>query len=353
MGRYLGELLRRAPDLLPSDVEIVAAIRPDHAARLAAVAPRVRAIPVGARGYSLAEHRELPRAFARAGCDLVHVPHYVLPIGLRSPAVVTVHDLIHVRVPRTPLHALYARAMLGVVRRHARIVLAPSAAVARVLTDIAGIAPDRVRVVPNGVADAFLATGPAPASEVAAFVARRALPTPYVLNVTNGLPHKGLDVLLRSLRAIPGLGLAIAGAGSGRASVRRALARSGLPAVVELGELGDEELRLAYAGSAAVVVPSRDEGFGLPALEAMAVGAPVVVSDAGALPEVVGDAAVVVPAGSVACLTGALYRMAFEIQPTEREGLIQRGLTRARQFPWDRSARATCAALEQALRGPA
>jgi glycosyltransferase involved in cell wall biosynthesis len=136
--------------------------------------------------------------------------------------------------------------------------------------------------------------------------------------------------------------------------VARAVAAAALATPpVALGALSDADLRLAYAGAAAVAVPSRHEGFGLPALEAMAVGAPVVASDAGGLPEVVGDAGVVVPTGSVAALTGALYRLAFEFHRTEREGLIQRGLIRARQFPWDRSARATCAAYEQALRGAA
>jgi glycosyltransferase involved in cell wall biosynthesis len=123
--------------------------------------------------------------------------------------------------------------------------------------------------------------------------------------------------------------------------------------VVAVGRVSDHELRLLYAGAAAVVVPSLFEGFGLPAVEAMAAGVPVVVSDAGSLPEVVGDAGTIVPAGCVDSLRDALYRIAFAIDPAERERLIWRGLLRSRQFSWERSARATFAAYEQVVAGTA
>jgi glycosyltransferase involved in cell wall biosynthesis len=349
IGRYVREILARVPEILPR-AEFLVAARVGTAARLRQIAPDARVVEVRARGYSIGEHVELPRVFDEAGCDLVHVPHYVLPLGLRSPVVVTVHDLIHRRLPRSPLHGLYARALLALVRRRAALVLAPSQAVAADLETLVGVARTRIRVVPHGVADAFLAGGPPPPAEIDAFCSQRGLRRPYVLNVTNGLPHKGLDVLLAALAGLPELSLVLGGTGSDRPAVRRKVSAARLHrSPLLLGELSDGELRLAYGGAAVVAAPSRYEGFGLPALEAMAAGAPVVAAAAGGAREVVGDAGVLVPPGSVACLERALYRIAFELHPTEREGLIQRGLIRAGQFPWDRAARATCVAYEQAI----
>jgi glycosyltransferase involved in cell wall biosynthesis len=95
------------------------------------------------------------------------------------------------------------------------------------------------------------------------------------------------------------------------------------------------------------------EGFGLPALEAMALGVPVIATNGGGLPEAIGDAGILVPAGSVACLRDALYRIAFEIDQTERDGLIQKGRARARGFTWDAAVRAARDAYLEVLAGAA
>jgi len=349
IGRYVRELLRRLPGLAP-ETRFVALVTPRGAADVRALgAPNLEARVVHARGYSLAEHVEVARAAHAAGLDLLHVPHYVVPAGARGPLVVTVHDLIHWRLPKTPLHRLYCRVALALVRRRARLVLAPSRAVARDLCGLAGIPEARVVVIPNGV-EPPSALGP---EDVTAFARRAGLRTPYALNVTNGLPHKGLDLLLEAWRDVTGLQLVLAGQGADRAAVRARLASAALPegAVVALGELSEQDLALAYRGAATAVVASRLEGFGLPALEAMAAGVPVVAADAGALPEVVGDAGLIFPVDSVACLRRALYRLMPGSDPAEREGLIHRGLARAREFTWKRTAQETYAAYERALLG--
>ena len=353
IGRYVRALLAGLPALL-DDAQVVALAYAAAAAEIARLAPAVRVVPVRARGYSIAEHAELGRVARAERLELLHVPHYVLPLGVRCPAVVTVHDLIHLRVPRSPLHWLYARWMLGVVRRRARLVLTVTEAIARDLRECGGIARERIRVTPNGVASAFVEAHLG-SEEVAAFAARRGLPRPYLLNVTNGLPHKGLDVLLGAMAALPDLALVLAGQGSDHARVRRQVQGSGLGSrrVAILGELAEADLVCAYRGACAVVVASRMEGFGLPALEAMALGVPVVATDCGGLAEAVGEAGLLVPAGSVACLRDALYRIAFEIDQTEREGLIQRGRARAREFTWDATVRATRDAYLEVLAGAA
>lgn len=349
IGRYLRELLRRLPALAPGTT-FVALTAPGVADRLArdeGIARDVETVEVRSRGYSLREHVELGAVARAQRLDLLHVPHYVLPATARCPLVVTVHDLIHWRLPRSVAHAVYVRAMLALVRRRAHLVLTPSASAARDLREIAGIAGDHVRVIPNGVDAAFWGadTGDAPQ----AFARGRGLAPGYVLNVTNGLAHKGLDLLLAAVREMPEVQLVLAGRGSDAPAVRAQLA----PAqgrVVVLGELSEADLRLAYQGAGVVVVASRLEGFGLPALEAMAAGVPVVAAEAGALPEVVADAGLLFPVESVACLRGALYRSMPGSDPLERHDRIRRGLARAREFTWDRTAQETYAAYERALR---
>jgi len=348
IGRYLRELLRRLPTLAPEArfVVLVAQGGRDRLTR-EAVAENVELVDVRSRGYSLREHIELGAVARAQRLELLHVPHYVLPATARCPVVVTVHDLIHWRLSKSVLHAAYVRAMLALVRRRARLVLTPSEAAARDLRDLAGIADERVRVIPNGVDAAFWGedTGDAPQ----AFARAHGLAPGYVLNVTNGLAHKGLDLLLAAVREMPELQLVLAGRGSDGPDVRAQLAPS-KGRVTVLGELSESDLRLAYQGAAAVVVASRLEGFGLPALEAMAAGVPVIAAEAGALPEVVADAGLLFPVESVACLRGALYRFMPGSDPLERLDRIRRGLARAREFTWDRTAQETYAAYERALR---
>ena len=244
------------------------------------------------------------------------------------------------------------------MRKRAALVLVPSQAVATEVTQWAGIEPERIRGVYNGVRGDFGAPSDGP--EVEAFLRRMRLERPYLLNVTNGLPHKGLGTLLAAFRDLlpeavrqkpEGIRLVLAGEGSDRPDVLDEIADAGLPpdTVLPLGGISEREMRLAYACSEGVVVASDHEGFGLPALEGMAAGVPVVSSDAGGLPEVVGDAGLLFPAGSVAQLREALYKLAFELVGGEREEQVQRGADQAARFPWEGTARATLAAYERAL----
>lgn len=352
IGRYVLELLRRVP-ALAGDARVVALVTEAGRVALAdaGLAPALDLVTVRAPGYSLAEHVELGRVARAERLDLLHVPHYVLPASATCPLVVTVHDLIHWRLPRSRWHAAYVRALLGLVRLRARVVLTPSHAVAHDLEELARLPAERVRVVPNGVDADFWAAELAP-DQQAAFAARHALAPGYVLNVTNGLPHKGLDLLLAAWREAPDLQLVLAGHGSDGAEVAGRVARAGLAPgrVVVLGALAEDELRLAYRGAGAVVIASRLEGFGLPALEAMAAGAPVVAAEAGALPEVVRDAGLLFPVDSVAYLLRALYRSIPGPDLVGRQERIRRGLARAREFSWERTAQETYAAYRVALR---
>ncbi|MDG2303876.1 MAG: glycosyltransferase family 1 protein [Candidatus Binatia bacterium] len=357
IGRYIGELLEAYPGLVRNEEIVVFAHPRDHV-EVRRRAPGIEIVPVTAPIYSLREHVEVAWQVRRAELDLLHVPHYVPPLGVNCAMVVTIHDLIHMQFPRSRIHSFYCRRMMAEVRRRVALVLTPSLAVAHDVEEFGGIEPDRIRVVYNGVSPGWGAPNSGP--EVDAFLRRLRLEPPYVLNVTNGLPHKGLrtllaafrDLLPEAVRADPrGLRLVLAGQGSDRPEVREEIAECGLPpdTVLPLGGLSEREMRLAYASATAVVVASEHEGFGLPALEGMAAGVPVVASDAGGLPEVVGDAGLLFPSGSVAHLREALYTVAFELQGDEREELVQCGWDQADRFTWEGTARATLAAYERAL----
>ena len=299
----------------------------------------VAAVPCGAAGYSLSELFEVRRAVARAGADVFHAPHYVVPLFPPRATVVTVHDLIHLQRPEhaTPAKRLYATAMLRRALRSARVVLTVSDAVRR---DLAAFAPEhaaKVRAVPNGVDARLLA--PVPPEETARVLGAARLDAPYVLFLGNDKPHKNLDGLLAAFATVAAAGLPhrlvlAGGAGERRAARAEAARRAGVEGrVVDLGVLPDGDVAPLLAGASALAMPSFLEGFGLPVLEAQAVGAPVVCSNRGGLPEAAGDAALVVPLEEPAALGDALVRVLSDASLAER--LRSRGRERSRAFTWD------------------
>lgn len=308
---------------------------------------RVEATP----SYSLAELWRLARRARRDRVDLFHAPHYVCPPILPCPAVITIHDLIHLRFPprrRHPLAPLYARLMLRLAARRATRVITVSDSTRRDLETRLGVSPARIRVVPNGVAAHFQ-----PTPEAARPESGRpgvGLRPPYLLFVGNPLPHKNLTGLLDAFAGLPErLGpLVLAGIPAAmRSAVGAACEARGLTGrVTILGPLPGEAMPGLYRGATALVCPSLWEGFGLPALEAMACGTPVLAADRGALPEVVGDAGLLVDPTNIDALREGLYNLATH--ETLRVALRAAGLARARKFSWRRAAEATIAVYREA-----
>ncbi len=310
-----------------------------------------REIVVRAGKYSLAEHWVLPRAAAAAGVDVLHAPHYTLPLGWRGPAVVTIHDLIHLRYPGffPPGAAVYARVMAGLAAQRARCVIANSEYTKAEVVERLGVDPGRVRVIPLAV-DAEL-TRAAPGA-VDVFRRERGLPADYLLYVGARRRHKNLALLLEALAAIPAAHrppLVLSGVRwPGDDPLARRAAELGIAgALAFAGDFADTHaLACVYSGAALYVQPSLTEGFGLPPLEAMACGTPVLSSDGGALPETVGDAAALLPPHGPA-------RWASEIEAllgdtARRAALMTRGAVRARAWSWARAAAATREAYDQA-----
>ncbi|HEX3580032.1 MAG TPA: glycosyltransferase family 1 protein [Thermoanaerobaculia bacterium] len=310
IGTYIHGLLQ---ELARDGNDTYAAFAPKRLAHL--IPAGVEHVIADAPHYSLRELIILGRAIDRAKVDLFHAPHYVVAFT-SVPFVVTIHDLIHLRNPN-PMARLYARQMIGRAVRRSRRVLTVSEAVKREIVSTFGCAEDHVIVTPDGVR--------APFSEGGAAADGR-----YFLYVGNDKPHKNVDVLVDAFSKTENASLVLAGAAFERFKSRER--------VIVTGFVNDAELAALYRGAIALVMPSREEGFGLPALEAMACGCAVITSNAAALVEITGDAALHVEPDA-ASLAGAMTRIACD--ESLCRALASRGIARAKQFTWTRCAELT------------
>jgi glycosyltransferase involved in cell wall biosynthesis len=255
--------------------------------------------------------------------------------------VVTIHDAVPWTHPGTltPRGVDWHRAMAARVARTADAVVVPTQAVADALADLLPLG-NRVRVIGEGVS-----TDIEPPLDAASRAKAMRLPAGgFLFTFATLEPRKGLDVLIAALARpeAPQLPLLIAGApGWGGIDPLSHAASVGLPAdrVRLLGRVPDADLAVLLSRATAVVVPSRAEGFGLPVLEAMAAGAPVVTSDDPALVEVGGGAPAVVPIGDTAALAEVLCEVSLD--PVRRAAMGAAGIERASAFTWEAAAAAT------------
>ena len=318
IGTYIRGLLQ---ELARDGNDTYVAFAPQRLAHL--IPSGVEHVVADAPHYSIRELLILGRAIDRASLDLFHAPHYVVPFT-SVPFVVTIHDLIHLRNPN-PIARMYARQMIGRAVRRSRRVLTVSEAVKRDIVSAFGCAEGHVVVTPNGVAAPFSESGPAAKGH-------------YFLYAGNDKPHKNVDVLVDAFEAISGASLVLTGAAFERFKSRERVAVTGF--------VDDAELASLYRGAIALVMPSREEGFGLPALEAMASGCAVITSNAPALIEITEDAALHVEPDA-ASLAAAMMRVASD--ESLRGTLASRGIERAKQFTWRRCAELTRAAYRSSI----
>jgi glycosyltransferase involved in cell wall biosynthesis len=351
IGTYIQGLLGEFTALgVPEELVVYRAPAAEVPAALEG-ATRIAWRPEGARPYSFAELWRLALDARRDRVQLFHAPHYVCPPWLPCPAVVTIHDVIHLRFPRRGqrLAPLYARVMLRLAVRRAARVIAVSESTRRDLEAWLDARPERIRVIPNGVAAHFRPA--AGGAETTAGLAKLGVAPPYWLFVGNPLPHKNVERLLEAFAGVPTVTGPLVMAGvrpGGQPALDRAIAARGLRGrVTLLGSVPETALVLLYQGATALVIPSLWEGFGLPALEAMACGTPVVASNRGGLPEVIGDAGVLVDPTNVDALRVALYNLGVDLPL--RAALRAAGLARARAFSWRHAAEATVGVYREAL----
>jgi glycosyltransferase involved in cell wall biosynthesis len=307
------------------------ALRPD---RYVVVRPRPR---LAHRAGHAWEQLALPLRARRA--ELLYCPANLAPLASRRNAVV-IHDLAALAHPewygRT--YGAWQRLVLPALARRARLVLTVSRFAQGEIAERLGIPGESVAVVPNGVSESFSPSAdPGPA--------RRALgiERPYVLTLATRSARKNLAVLGEAAAALRELGIELVSAGGGRGYLRGGEL---LPART-LGYVPERLLPGLYAGALALAMPSHYEGFGLPCLEAMACGTPVVAADRTALPETCGEAALLADPEDGEAFATALVRAATD--ETERARLSAAGRERAGGFTWQRTAELTDAALAKRL----
>jgi glycosyltransferase involved in cell wall biosynthesis len=249
--------------------------------------------------------------------------------------VVVIHDVAALRHPEwyRPAYVAYQRALLPRIARGARLVITVSEFSRREIIEVLGADPERITVVPNGVDERFRPDAPAALG----------MTRPYVLVVGTRISRKNTSALKQAGRRLNALGVELVHAGSARGYMRpEANAK-----LRELGYVPDEEMPGLYAGAVALAMPSLYEGFGLPALEAMACGTPVVASNITALPETIGDAGLLVDPHDEQAFADALEQLVTD--STHRAELSSRALDQARPFTWERTAALTDAAIERLL----
>jgi glycosyltransferase involved in cell wall biosynthesis len=300
------------------------------------------------------EQLVLPWSLLHDDADLIHSPAYSTPILSPVPAVVTVHDMSFFRMPETlpDSKGRYLRAATRVAIRLAAAVIAVSEFTKSELVEVLGIDPGRVFVVPNGVSQEFR---PAGSDDVDAFVGSADLPRPYILSVGTIEPRKNLGTLLTAYSELIGRvpdapALVVAGApGWGRSDLGAPIEALGLQDRVHVvGHVPSEQLPLLYSGADLFVFPSRYEGFGLPVVEAMACGTPVVASRASSISEVAGDAAALVEPDDV---PGWVVEMQSLLASRERAlDATVRGAIRASEFTWHRAAQRTLEVYRHVIR---
>ena len=290
-------------------------------------------------------HARLSIEMARHRPDVLFVPAHVVPV-FHPRTVVTIHDLGYLHEPDA--HPPRQRRMLDLTTRWStraatRIIAVSSSTKADLVTRN-GVSPDKIDVVPLGVSDAFR---PPSATDVDRARAAYDLPGRFVLAVGTVQPRKNLAGLAQAIQSLPDVPLLIAGKPGWLADrvmddladpIRRGRVRM-------LGYVPLADLPALYGAAACVAFVSRFEGFGLPALEAMACGTPVVASNRGALPEVVGDAALVVDPDAPPAIADAVRALLHDGALHAR--LRAAGLHRAERYTWRTTALATLAVLRQ------
>jgi len=343
-GRRLVEAL--APR---SDVRVT--VLTDHPDRMEVPGVDVVAVPMrGGVDRLRWQHLAIPRALRAVAPDVYHDTKNALPFGLRVPATVTVHDLAYHTVPKT--FGVVSRTFLRAATRHAvhraRAIVVPSHATA---TDLLRIHPEtlgRVHVVPHGIDPA----APVAAADLAAVRARLGLPERFVLHVGTIQARKNVDLVVAGVRALRQRGLPHRAVIVGR---RGWLADAAIREIERddtalwIPHAAAPDLAALYAMADAFVSPSAYEGFGFAVADALAAGVPTIVSNVSSLPELCGDAAVLLRELSAPAVADALA--AVFANPALRERLGRAGPARAAQFSWADAAAGHVDAYRRALDG--
>ena len=353
IGRYVANLSQALSQIAP-DLDL-ALLHDPSATSTRLTLPKLPRMACPASPFSIQQQWIVPRILHQAQAKLYHSPYYLMPYWPGVPSVVTCYDLIPLIYPEyyTASQRLAYRLAHYLALRAACAVLAISEATKADLTRIFHLDPQRVLVTPLA-ADASFA--PRSRTQVAALCRKYALPERYVLYLGINKPHKNLVGLVQAWQIamathqIPNTKLVIAGPWDERYPEAQQLARelNLQEQIVFAGAVEENDLPALYTGADLFVFPSRYEGFGLPVLEAMACGTPVICSNTSSLPEVAGEAALLVDLHQPHALAQAIVRVLQD--QALRQSLQEQGLEQAARFSWEHTAEKTLAAYEHCAR---
>jgi len=359
VGTYIRNVVRTL-GRLDHENEYLLIGSPAKVEEIGSLPPNFHAVPLVAPENTLQGYREFRGALQRLTCDLVHIPNlFSIPRMLPCPYVMTVHDMLeHMSRSRRRgnfLRSLHFQMTKRVLAGAARI-FAVSNFTRNEIEKLFEVPPGHVDVVYNAIDERFL-HGHASAADRDLIARRYQVTYPFLLYAGRISPHKNVVRMIEAFSALktelerdaayPDLKLIIIGDDlSGNPDLRRTVVRSGVQHDVRfLGFVPIEVLRIFYDEAKVFVFPSLYEGFGLPPLEAMAHGTPVVTSNVSSLPEVVGNAAVLVNPENVFEIMRALHRVLMD--KALRERMKERGYLQAAKFSWDTSVRRILDAYRQ------
>jgi len=326
-----------------SDPAGLTATETDSGAIAALTAPNISWVPNSSANYGATELLSVSWQVRKLDADVFHAPHYVYPLFVPCPGVVTIHDCIHLRFPRqlpNPAASVYARLMLRRAVRAADRVITVSQATRADLIELVDADRSKIEVIPHGCDPFFLEK--VPQDQLDAVRHYFGLERPFLLSVGNIKAHKNMKRMLQAFGKLcpdyPDLDLVVAGGSlHTHPELDAVCTECGVrDRVRSLGVVPKAELRALYKMAEIFVFPSLYEGFGLPALEAMACGTPVVAARSSAIPEVVGHSGLLVNPYRVDSIAAAV-RSLLENESFRRALGVQ-GRRRAREFDWDETA---------------
>ena len=342
IGTYIRNLVRNLARI-DRTTDYVLIVQPADVEIGSELGDNFRTVPDWSQNYSIREQLTIPLDLRREKVDLFHAPHYVLPPLTPCKSVVTIHDCIHLRFPQYLPHRLayvYARSSLWIATHRASRVLTVSETSKRDILRYFRVPESKIDVIYNAI-DERLGEAPT-ATELAEVRERYQLNAPFVLYAGNIKPHKNLERLIEAFHTLRRGGLEdvklliIGDEISKYPALRRAVQRHKLHKHVRFfGFVPDKTLAALYRLARVFVFPSLYEGFGLPPLEAMAAGTPVITSNLSSLPEVVGDAAILIDPYEPDAIAEAMRRVLTD--EGLRADLRGRGLERVKEFSWERS----------------
>jgi len=356
IGTYTRNLLRHLARI-DRDNEYVLLCHQADLGIAAQLGSNFRTVLEPSPNYSIREQIHVPWTLRREKPDVFHSPHYVLPPAVPSKSIVTIHDCIHIMFPQylpNRMAYAYAKASMWSAARQSNRILTVSEASKRDIIRFFNAPADKIVVVYNAIDERFRVP---PAEEAIARVRERyQLDRRFVLYAGNIKPHKNLVRLIEAFADLRANGfddltlLIIGDEISKLPALRRAVHSHKLHKHVRfLGYLQDDMLAILYRLAAVFVFPSLYEGFGLPPLEAMASGTPVVTSNVSSLPEVTGGAAVLVDPYEVDSIREGIERVLTD--PLLRDELRTKGIARSLEFSWEGSVARTREIYEEVARG--